>query len=63
MCVCVCVCTQQKRKTTVLINTKQEIPLTQLLEAVHNNNRFAELEVFAVRQADFSSTRNLYETP
>ena len=67
MCVCVCVCEgvciPQKRKTTVLINTKQEIRLIQLLEAVQNNNRFAELEVFAIGQADFrGSTRNLYET-
>ena len=64
VCVCEWVCTPQKRKTTVLINTKQEIHLIQLLEAVQNNNRFAELEVFAVGQADFrNSTRNLYETP
>lgn len=55
--------TKKKRKTTVIITTKQEIRLIQLLEAVQNNNRFAELEVFAIGQADFrSSSRNLYET-
>jgi hypothetical protein len=54
---------KKKRKTTVIITTKQEIRLIQLLEAVQNNNRFAELEVFAIGQADFrSSSRHLYES-